>query len=304
MRIKSILAWRGSFMNGTIWMPLSSTRQQSLELARQYDPTVDRYVICEVLLARLKLARGDGASAAAMLAETSRSVQQHNYEHRIPDVAAQQVIVLLHQGDLAAAAQLAQAHELPLSQARVYLAQGEPSKALAVLAPLRQQMEAKDWQDERLKVMILQVVALHMHGEKDRALQLLGEALALAEPGGFIRTFVDEGLPMSELLAEAATRGIAPDYTGRLLAAFPNSAVVSTNKSETRNPQSKMVETLSGRELEILMLITQGLSNREIGERLFLALDTVKGHNRRIFDKLQVQSRTEAIACARELGLL
>ena len=65
-----------------------------------------------------------------------------------------------------------------------------------------------------------------------------------------------------------------------------------------------LVEPLSGRELEILVLISQGLSNREIGERLFLALDTVKGHNRRIFDKLQVQRRTEAIARARELGLL
>ena len=65
-----------------------------------------------------------------------------------------------------------------------------------------------------------------------------------------------------------------------------------------------MVEPLSQRELEILKLITQGLSNREIGERLFLALDTVKGHNRRIFDKLQVQSRTEASARARELDLL
>jgi LuxR family maltose regulon positive regulatory protein len=61
---------------------------------------------------------------------------------------------------------------------------------------------------------------------------------------------------------------------------------------------------LSQRELEILKLIDRGLSNREIGERLFLALDTVKGHNRRIFDKLQVQRRTEAIARARELGLL
>ena len=65
-----------------------------------------------------------------------------------------------------------------------------------------------------------------------------------------------------------------------------------------------MVEPLSQRELEILQLIAQGLSNREIGERLFLALDTVKGHNRRIYDKLQVQSRTEAIARAHELGLL
>ena len=64
------------------------------------------------------------------------------------------------------------------------------------------------------------------------------------------------------------------------------------------------MEPLSRRELEILRLIAQGLSNHEIGERLFLALDTVKGHNRRIFDKLQVQRRTEAVARARELGLL
>jgi LuxR family maltose regulon positive regulatory protein len=65
-----------------------------------------------------------------------------------------------------------------------------------------------------------------------------------------------------------------------------------------------MVEPLSQRELKVVQLIAQGLSNREIGERLFLALSTVKGYNQKIFDKLQVQSRTEAIARARELGLL
>jgi LuxR family maltose regulon positive regulatory protein len=75
-------------------------------------------------------------------------------------------------------------------------------------------------------------------------------------------------------------------------------------QSKIETPQPKMIEPLSERELEILHLIAQGLSNREISERLFLAVDTVKGHNRRIFDKLQVQRRTEAIARARELGLL
>ena len=69
------------------------------------------------------------------------------------------------------------------------------------------------------------------------------------------------------------------------------------------NPQP-LIEPLSPRELEVLQLIAQGLSNDEIGKRLFLALDTVKGHNRRIYDKLQVQRRTEAVARARELGLL
>jgi len=91
-------------------------------------------------------------------------------------------------------------------------------------------------------------------------------------------------------------------YVAKVLAAFEQGAAMPQPKVE--NPKSAMPEPLSPRELEILKLITQGLSNREIGERLFLALDTVKGHNRRIFDKLQVESRTEAIARARELGLL
>jgi ATP/maltotriose-dependent transcriptional regulator MalT len=285
--------------------------QQGLLLARQYDRILDRFIICEVFLARLKLARGDVAGAAAMLAQAEQSVRQHNFMQRMPEVAAAQMIVLLHQGNLAAAAQLAQAQKLPISQARVYLAQGDPSAALEMLEPLRQQMEAKGWADELLKVMVLQAVALHAHGEKDRAVQLLGEALALAEPGGFIRIFVDEGEPMRLLildfrfLIEKPSRDrVHPKsgYVDKLLAAFAQPEVMP--QSKISNLKSEIVEPLSQRELEVLQLIAQGLSNREIGERLFLALDTVKGHNRKIFDKLQVQRRTEAIARAHELGLL
>ena len=283
--------------------------QLSLHLARQYDRAVDRFVICEVFLARLKLARGDVAGAAAMLAETEQSVRQNNYVQRLPEVAAAQVLTLLRQGDVAAAARLVQTRDLPICQARVFLAQGDAARALALLTPLCRQMETRGWQDERLRVMVLEALALPAQHEKDLAVQLLAEALALAEPGGFIRLFVDEGPPMAQLLSEAAARGIMPDYVAKLLAAFagltkdegPTTKLAS---SVTRSGLSSLVEPLSPRELEILKLITQGLSNREIGERLFLALDTVKGHNRRIFDKLQVQSRTEAIARARELGLL
>ncbi len=285
--------------------------QQGLQLARQYDRVIDRYIFSEVFLARLKLARGDVVGAAAMLAGTAQSVRQHNFVHRIPEVAAAQVLVLLRQGDLAAAAQLAKTHELPISEARVLLAQGNPSAALALLSPLRQQMEAKGWQDERLKVMVLQAVALHAHDEKDKAVQLLGEALALAEPGGFIRIFVDEGEPMRMTISDfrlsigKPTRGQNHKllgYVDRLLDAFAQPAALPQSKIENR--KSKILEPLSRRELEVLQLIAQGLSNCEIGARLFLALDTVKGHNRRIFDKLNVQRRTEAIARARELGLL
>ncbi|MDH4135992.1 MAG: LuxR C-terminal-related transcriptional regulator [Anaerolineae bacterium] len=290
--------------------------QQSVQLARQSENT-DRFVSCEVFLARLKLAQGDVAGAAAILAKAGQSVRQHNFVHRMPEVAATQVLTLLHQGNLAAAAHLAQTRELPISQARVHLAQGDTSAALAVLGPLRRQVEAKGWEDERLKVMVLQAVAHHAHGEKDKAAQLLGDALALAEPGGFIRIFVDEGIPMAQLLYEAATRGIMPDYTRKLLAAYedatkderrtrepsPSSSVIRPS-SPALSEAEGLVEPLSQRELEVLQLIAQGLSNREISERLFLALSTVKGHNRNIFGKLQVQRRTEAVARARGLGLL
>ncbi len=141
--------------------------QQSLHLARQLENT-DRSVASEVLLARLKLAQGDRAGAAARLAQADQLARQHHFVHRMPEVAAAQVLVLLHQGNLAAAAALAQRQELPLSQARVHVAQGDPSAALAVLGPLRQQIEAKGWQDERLKVIVLQAAALHAHGERNR----------------------------------------------------------------------------------------------------------------------------------------
>jgi LuxR family maltose regulon positive regulatory protein len=288
------------------WNDLDAAEQygrQSLLLAQQYDRVIDRFVTCEVFLARLKLAQGDVAEAAAILAKSSQAARQQNFVYRTPEVAAAQVLTLLRQGSLAAAAYLAQTHGLPLSQARIHLSQGDTSEALAVLEPLRQQMEAKDWQDERLKVMVVQAVALQAHGELDKAAQLLDKALALAEPGGFIRIFVDEGLPMARLLSEAAARGIMPDYVSKLLAAFE--AEIQKDEDKSSPPLAQpLIEPLSQRELEVLRLIAQGLSNREIGGRLFLALDTVKGHNRNIFDKLQVQRRTEAVARARELGLL
>jgi LuxR family transcriptional regulator, maltose regulon positive regulatory protein len=276
--------------------------QQSAQLARQIN--VDTFAAYGVFLARLKLAQGDVSGAATVLDEAEAFVRRHNFVFRVPDVAAAQVLMLLRQGHLAAAAHLAQTYDLPFSQARVHLAQGDTSAALVVLEQLRQQAEVRGWEDERLKVMVLQAVALHMNGEKDRAVHLLYDALALAAPGGFIRLFVDEGPPMAHLLSEAEALGMLPDYTGKLLAVLEAEEQKREDPSSLPSPAQPLIEPLSRRELEVLCLIAQGLSNQEICERLFLALDTVKGHNRKIFDKLQVQRRTEAVARARELGLL
>ena len=276
--------------------------QQFIQLTRQMG-SVDSFASYDVFLARLKLAQGDVDGAVAILTRTEEFVRQHNFLFRMPDVASVQVLALLRQGDLAAAARLAEAHDLPVSRARVHLAKGDATAALAALGPLRRQAEAKGWEDERLEVMVLQTLALQAHGEKDEAAQILGDALALAEPGGFIRIFVDEGTQMAHLLSETAARGIMPAYTGRLLAAFEAEEHKSEDKSYLP-PAQPLSEPLSQRELEVLRLIAQGLSNREIGERLFLAVDTVKGHNRRIFGKLMVRRRTEAVAKAKSLCIL
>jgi LuxR family maltose regulon positive regulatory protein len=202
-------------------------------------------------------------------------------------VAAAQVLTLLRQGNLAALAQLAQ---------------GDPSAALAVLEARRQQVEAKGWQDERLKVMVLQAVAFQAHGDKDKAMQVIHDTLVLSAPGGFIRLFVDEGLPMVRLLSEAAALGMIPDYLGKVLSACE--AEKQREGISSRPHAQPLLEPLSQRELEVLHLMAQGRSNQEISDQLVLALSTVKGHNRNIFGKLQVQRRTEAVARARELGLL
>ena len=298
------------------WNDLDAAEQhanRSRQLARLYDRAIDRSIAGDVFLARVALARGDVDGAAAMLAQAQRSAQDNAFVLRLPDIAAARVLTLIRQGQVAAAAQLATQYELPLGQARVLIAQGDPASALALLEPLGQRMQAQGWADERLKTLVLQAVAQHALGEEGDAMRSLGDALALAEPGGFIRLFVDEVPPMADLLSAAAAQGIRPDYVGRLLAAFRREAqderpafpapASSALASPAPGP-SASAELLSARELEVLRLIAQGLSNREIGTRLFLALDTVKGHNRRIFEKLNVRRRTEAVARAGELGLL
>ncbi len=271
--------------------------QQGLELARQLE-NVDTPAACGVLLARVKLAQGDAVGALATLAEADQFVQQHHFEHWLRAVTAVRIQILLHQGNLTAAAQLAETHDLPLSQARVKLAQGDPTAALAALEPVRRQAEAKDWADERLQALILQALAYEAAGESEKAVQLLGEALALAAPGGLIRLFVDEGPSMAALLREAAKQGAVPAYVQQLLTAFGETAVT---QPQTTQP---LPDPLSERELEVLKLLTTSLSGPEIARELMVSLNTLRTHTKNIYSKLGVNSRRTAVLRAAELNLL
>ncbi len=154
-----------------------------------------------------------------------------------------------------------------------------------------------------IEILVLKALAHETTGDLTRALEALYRAMTLAEPERYACIFADEGEPMARLLAKAARENIHPDYTAslRVMMDAGSANVVETAAPSVAQP---LVEPLSRRELEILDLIAQGLSNNDIAERLFLALTTIKGHNQNIFGKLGVKRRTEAVARARELGIL
>jgi LuxR family maltose regulon positive regulatory protein len=272
-------------------------------LARQLE-NVDTPAACGVLLARVKLAQGEAAGALTMLAEAEQFVQQYHFDQWIGEITAVRIQTYLNQGNLAAAAQLAETHDLPLSQARVHLAQGHPDAALAVLEPVRQQAEAKAWGDQRLQAMVLQALAYDAAGESEKAAQLLGEVLALSAPGGLLRLFIDEGAPMARLLYDALALGVEPRTIRQLLAAFPAADAEQTPSSKPPIVETGFVEPLSEREIEVLQLIAEGLTNQEVANQLYLSLHTVKVHARNIYSKLDVKNRTQAVAKAKALGIL
>ncbi|MFC2023167.1 LuxR C-terminal-related transcriptional regulator [Chloroflexota bacterium] len=204
--------------------------------------------------------------------------------------------------------------------ARILMAQGRLSEAGRLLQRLLEAAETGGRTSRAIELLLLQAQASQARGEAARGMARLERALTLAEPGGFIRIFVEEGPPMAQLLRQAAARGIMPDYTARLVASFEDatkdegrqttmaalgpSPVVSGRPTGVRRPSPALVEPLSERELEVLQLIAEGLTNREIASRLFLSLNTVKAHTRNIYGKLGVRSRTQAVARARALGVL
>lgn len=186
--------------------------------------------------------------------------------------------------------------------------QKEPDlvSAIKLLDRLSAAAEAGGRMGNLIEILILKAIGQQMAGNIDPALIAFERALTLAEPEGYIRIFVDEGPPVKQLLETFPTKISLSGYISRLLSAFANNTANDENQSlsSTSPTHLPLIEPLSQRELEILQLIAQGRSNKEISQQLYLALSTVKGHNRNIFGKLAVERRTEAVARAQELGLI
>ncbi|NMC80942.1 MAG: response regulator transcription factor, partial [Chloroflexi bacterium] len=191
--------------------------------------------------------------------------------------------------------------------ARLHLAQNQPGEVAAELARSLAAAEKNGQWGTAIEMHILRSLALWGQGDAPEAEAALESALALARPEGYVRVFLDAGPPMPALLAQwrmHADPGPLRDYALRLLSQFDAEPHGAPATAEKAPPAGDLPEPLSPRELEVLHLMALGRTNLEIARQLVVAPGTIKAHAASIYRKLDAANRTEAVAHARQLGIL
>ncbi len=312
------------------------TLRQCAELAGAYH--VEMYEILALFyLGQVLCARGNLAGALHLV-EQAAARTQYLSPLNLCEIEGYRAMLWLKQGDLASATRWAARYERAADTARprftaydydrfalaqTYMAQGRLDAAYAAAVRLLHDAKATDHGRFVIWALVLQALVLQAQGDTATALASLARALALAEPEGYVRVFVDEGAPMKLLIADCRLQiarrahgesnvhtGELLAYIDKLLAAFPGSGAQAGNEratkdqSEIYNLQSAMVEPLSERQLEVLRLLAEGRDNAEIARVLVVAVSTIKSHVNHIFSKLGVGNRLEAVLRARQLNLL
>ncbi len=311
---------------------------KSKELGEHTGLPQNRYRWC-VAMARIREAQGDLDSALALLDEAER-LYVGDFSPNVRPIAASVSRVWIAQGKVGEALHWVRERGLSVSDepyylrefehitlARVLLARATSERAdrsiheaVGLLERLLQAAEDGERTGSVIEILVLQALAHQMQGDISTALASLERALTLAEPEGYVRVFVDEGPPMAVLLARlhehsrkrphATSTNVSLASIERLLALLRGERVQEgTSSAATASPSAPppaqpLLDPLTERELEVLHLIAAGLSNRAIAAQLVLALSTVKSYVNTIYSKLQVQSRTQAVARARALHLL
>jgi LuxR family transcriptional regulator, maltose regulon positive regulatory protein len=263
-------------------------------------------------LVRVLFSSGNLTGAEDVIHALEKTARKLDVPHwALIQISAWKTRIWLAQGKLKAVSQwteerkldtegeIAYQHEMEfIILARILIAQKRLDEAIKLLQRLQIAAETGERKTNLIEILIIQMLAFHKAGDTNQAIQSLKMALRIAEPKGFIRTFVDEGPLMVELLEKVldTKTDIPKAYIKKLLSVFKLKKLIKTNDG--------LVESLSDRELEVLRYIAAGLSNKKITEELFISISTVKTHLRNIYSKLDVNSRTQATVKAKELELL
>ena len=278
------------------------------------------------VMARIRHASGDAAGALEAMGEAGQAGLSPQVITLFNPVPSQRARLLLAQGDTAAAARWTQQRGLRpddepgypqereyLVLARVLLAQDRPGQALTLLDRLLAQAATGDCIGSVIEIRALQALAHQASRDEPAAMAALVEALTLSCPRGHVRVFADEGPPMGALLGrlvaahrakQAPARRIPLSCLARLVQAFDGNLNAAAALRPELGTVPGLIEPLTGRELEVLRLLAAGKSNQRIAHDLVVALDTVKKHVTHVLGKLGAANRTEAVARARDLGLI
>ena len=295
--------------------------QQLHQLLRGMEPgvTVRGYS----LLAKTELALGQRAAAQAAMHECELFLAR--LPQPTPTISALWAVhktrLWLQQGDLIAAnleaasiqptaqAEMACFQQLTLARLRIAQLQQQASSAWGaeashLLAAALATADRNAWLTQQIEGLALQALLYQATQQTAQAVTTLRQALILAQPATYVRTFVDLGEPVAELLTQIQAQGTLTAYCQQLLAAFPASTRPPAPPPATSGHHAELIEAISPREMEVLRLLALGKTNQEIADTLIIALGTVKSHTNSLFGKLGVASRTQAIARGHELGLL
>jgi LuxR family transcriptional regulator, maltose regulon positive regulatory protein len=277
-------------------------------------------------LSRIRQATGDSAGALEAIGEAERVSPSPAVGGLVNPVPAQRARLQLAQGNVSAAAHWAQqrglsAEDKPdypqeleyLVLARVLIAQGRPGEALALLDRLLALAAEQDRMGSVIEIHALRALAQAAGDDEPAAVATLADALTLASPQGNVRVFADEGPPMRALVGrvvvahragQSSVRDIPFGHLARLIRAFDAEPAAAGSRPETATAAHGLVDPLTRREVEVLAMLAAGTSNQAIAEELFVTLFTVKKHVSHVLGKLGAANRTEAVARARELGLI
>jgi len=277
-------------------------------------------------LAWIRQATGDAAGALEAIGEAERAAPSPAVTGLVNSVPAQRARLLLAQGNVAAAIRWAQQHGLrpdhepsyPHEQeylvlARLLLAQDRPGAALALLDRLLAQATAQDRMGSVIEIQALRALAQAAGGDGPAAVTTLAEALTLASPRGYVRIFADEGPPMRALLGRIVAayraghrpaRAIPFSHLARVTQAFDSKPAMPGSAPAAAAGLPGLIDPLTGRELQVLAMLAVGTPNQSIAGELFVTVFTVKKHVSHLLGKLGAANRTEAVARARDLGLI